>query len=99
MEKMYNSQGGLLPSYVDKITRKGESDHDIEDHKYALERVNEEFEEESDEDYYDRMEAEAQAQEVGRLEGQMEFYMRYKEDQDDDPEGFRIAKLLLGIEE
>ena len=97
MSKMYNANGGLTAAYVDQYCRKGEIDHDIEDAKYALDKTREEFGEQSPEEYYNNIEYEAQAEEVGRLEGQMEFYERYRDG--DDPEAFRIAKLLLGINE
>ena len=84
----------MSPLEFAKESRRIDIQNAIEDEAYAREQAVEAFNEESKEDYYNNLIAEAQAVEFGRLEGQMEFLEKYK---DEDPETYRLAKLLLGI--
>lgn len=77
-----------------KLSRQAEINNYIEECEQI--EASQQLSPEECEEYYNAIEAEAAAAETGRLEGRMDFIMRYK---DADPESYRLAKLLAGIPE
>lgn len=91
----YKGSGYCAQAEFQKKCRQIEIDEEID----RIKQINAatQFTEEELDAFYDDIETRAEVAETGRLEGKMSFILRYKEQ--NDPEKYKLAKLLAGIPE